>query len=183
MTILPHAAGPWERWAEPSWGTDSLRAYFWQLPREDFMAEQTESTITVAAPPAAVLAVIADVEAYPEWIDDVKDVRILTRHDDAEARPRDVRFSVDSGTIKDDYTLAYRWEPAAVRWSLVEGQLLKAMDGAYEVRAGAEGSEVTYRLAVDVRIPMIGMIKRKAEKVIIGRALKGLKRRVESGLA
>ena len=39
---------------------------------------------------------------------------------------------------------------------------------------------MTYRLAVDVSIPMIGMLKRKAEKVIIDTALKGLKKRVES---
>ncbi len=36
-------------------------------------------------------------------------------------------------------------------------------------------------LTVDVKIPMLGMIKRKAEKVIIDRALAGLKKRVESG--
>ena len=46
--------------------------------------------------------------------------------------------------------------------------------------AGAGGTEVTYRLTVDVKIPMLGMIERKAEKVIIDRALAGLKKRVES---
>ena len=39
---------------------------------------------------------------------------------------------------------------------------------------------MTYRLAVDLSIPMIGMLRRKAEKVIIDTALKGLKKRVES---
>jgi hypothetical protein len=59
--------------------------------------------------------------------------------------------------------------------------MLKAMDGAYELRGRGDGTtEVTYRLAVDVAIPMIGMLKRKAEKVIIDSALKGLKQRVES---
>ena len=41
------------------------------------------------------------------------------------------------------------------------------------------GTLVTYRLAVDLNIPMLGMFKRKAEKVIIDTALKGLKKRVE----
>jgi len=40
-------------------------------------------------------------------------------------------------------------------------------------------SEVTYRLMVDLEIPVIGSIKRKAEKVIVDTALKGLKKRVE----
>ncbi len=144
------------------------------------MPEQTESSIVVDARADAVLAVIADIEAYPEWIKDVKDVEVLSRHDDERCSPRDVRFCLDNGTIRDDYTLAYRWERDAVRWSLVTGQVLKSMDGAYELRPVSDGTEVTYRLRVDVKIPMIGMIKRKAEKVIIERALKGLKRRVES---
>ena len=39
---------------------------------------------------------------------------------------------------------------------------------------------MTYSLEVDLAIPMIGMLKRKAEKVIIDAALKGLKKRVET---
>ena len=45
---------------------------------------------------------------------------------------------------------------------------------------GAGSTEVTYRLAVDIAIPMIGMLKRKAEKLITDTALKELKKRVES---
>ena len=67
-----------------------------------------------------------------------------------------------------------------MQWNLVEGRMLKAMEGAYELRPSGEGTEVTYRLAVEVSIPMIGMLRRKAEKVIIDTALKGLKKRVES---
>jgi hypothetical protein len=58
--------------------------------------------------------------------------------------------------------------------------MLKAMDGSYELADRGGSTEVTYRLAVDISIPMIGMLKRKAEKVIIDTALKGLKKRVES---
>ena len=46
-------------------------------------------------------------------------------------------------------------------------------------RKGPDGStEVTYRLALDLSMPMIGMIKRKGEKILIDTALKGLKQRV-----
>jgi hypothetical protein len=59
--------------------------------------------------------------------------------------------------------------------------MLRGLDGAYELVEAADGStEVTYRLAVDLAMPMIGMLKRKAEKVIIDTALKGLKKRVET---
>src|SRR4051812_45619784 len=143
------------------------------------MADQTESSITVAAPPHDVMAVIADFEAYPEWNDEVKLVEVLTVHEGGE-RPAEVRFVLDAGAIKDDYVLEYEWpRELELRWRLVKGEMLKAMDGVYVLSPVPAGTEVSYRLAVDLRIPMIGMIKRKAEKVIIDRALKGLKERVE----
>lgn len=143
------------------------------------MAEQTESSICISASADDVMAVIADIEAYPTWNDEVKQAQVLAVHG---KRPARARFVLDAGAIKDDYTLAYTWRgDDAVSWSLLEAGMLTAMDGSYEMRDNGDGTtQVTYRLAVDVRIPMIGMIKRKAEKVIIDRALKGLKKRVEA---
>jgi len=144
------------------------------------MAEQTTSSIVIPADPASVMAVIADFEAYPAWAQGVK--RAEPVDSDADGRAERVYFELDASPIKDVYTLAYRWNgDESVTWTLVEGKMLKAMDGAYELEERAAGeTEVTYRLAVDIAIPMIGMLKRKAEKVIIDTALKGLKRRVES---
>ena len=63
-----------------------------------------------------------------------------------------------------------------VSWTLTQGDMLKAMDGTYLLTDNGDGTtEVVYQLAVDVSIPMIGMIKRKAEKVIVDTALRGLK--------
>ena len=65
-------------------------------------------------------------------------------------------------------------------WTLVKGQIQRAQNGSYVLSGSPEQTTVTYSLAVDLNIPMIGMLRRKAEKVIIDTALKGLKRRVES---
>ena len=142
------------------------------------MAEQTTSSIVIDAPPAAVMAVIADFEAYPSWAQGVKKAEPV----DAGKRPEQVYFELDASPIKDAYTLAYDWDgDNGVSWNLVDGKMLKAMDGAYLLDDRGDGTtEVTYRLAVDISVPMIGMLKRKAEKVIIDTALKGLKKRVES---
>ena len=147
--------------------------------RGDSMAEQTTSTIVVNAPPKAIMAVIADFQAYPEWADSMRETEVLST--DEAGRPKQVRFKVDAGAISDEYTLDYVWSRNEVTWSLVQAKMVKGMDGAYVLRDVGDGqTEVTYRLAVDVAIPMIGMLKRKAEKVIIDTALKGLKKRVES---
>ena len=143
------------------------------------MAEQTTSSIIVDATPAQVMAVIADFEAYPEWAQGMKQAEVV--EEGADGRAEQVHFELEAAPIKDSYTLAYDWQgESAVRWNLVEGRMLKAMEGAYELRPSGAGTEVTYRLAVELSIPMIGMLRRKAEKVIIDTALKGLKKRVEA---
>ena len=144
------------------------------------MADRTESSISIDAPPADVMAVIADFPAYPEWTGAVKEVEI--RSHASNGRAKEVWFRLDAGAIKDSYTLSYTWQgQQEVRWSLVEAeQIVKTMDGAYLLADNGDGSTtVTYQLVVDVKIPMLGMIKRKAEKVIIDTALKELKKRVE----
>ncbi|HWI43867.1 MAG TPA: SRPBCC family protein [Nocardioides sp.] len=151
------------------------------------MAEQTSSSIVVDAPPADVMAVIADFPSYPAWAKGVTVADVRSSYDGADqqqrGRAREVFFALDVSPIKDEYTLAYDWSgDDQVTWTLVEGKMLKALEGAYVLRATGSGStEVTYRLALDVSIPLIGMLKRKGEKILIDTALKGLKKRVESG--
>ncbi|MEX2981931.1 SRPBCC family protein [Streptomyces sp. C36] len=148
------------------------------------MAEHTSSSITIEATPAQVMAVIADFDRYPEWTGEVKQAEVLEK--DEQGRAAKVRLVLDAGAIKDDHTLNYSWPGEnVVAWSLHKSQMLRQLDGSYSLApvAGGKHTEVTYQLTVDVKIPMLGMIKRKAEKVIIDRALDGLKKRVESGLA
>jgi ribosome-associated toxin RatA of RatAB toxin-antitoxin module len=144
------------------------------------MAEQTTSSIVIDAAPADIMAVIADFPAYPQWAKGVITADVVSAYDDGAAEQ--VFFALDVSPIKDEYTLAYEWDgDEAVTWSLVEGKMLRALDGAYLLRDLGNGStEVTYRLALDVSIPLIGMLKRKGEKILIDTALKGLKKRVES---
>jgi ribosome-associated toxin RatA of RatAB toxin-antitoxin module len=148
------------------------------------MADRTESSITVDAAPGDVLDVIADFGSYPEWTGAVKQATVEQEDDDGW--PERVRFVLDAGVIKDTYTLAYTWDVAkdgtgTVSWTLVQAeQLLRGLDGSYELSAAPRGgTEVTYRLTVDVKIPMLGLLKRKAEKGIIETALTELKKRAE----
>ena len=147
------------------------------------MAEQTTSSIVVDAPPAAVMAVIADFPAYPEWAKGVTKAEVVSSFGPEERdRAREVFFALDVTPIKDEYTLSYVWTgDEQVTWTLKQGKMLRSLDGAYVLRDLGNGStEVTYRLSLDVSIPLIGMLKRKGEKILIDTALKGLKKRVES---
>jgi ribosome-associated toxin RatA of RatAB toxin-antitoxin module len=144
------------------------------------MADQTTSSIVIEASPAEVMAVIADFPAYPSWAKGVTTAQVVSEL--PGGRAEQVFFTLDVSPIKDEYTLAYVWSgDDEVTWTLVEGKMLRALDGAYELNDRGDGTtDVTYRLALDVSIPLIGMLKRKGEKILIDTALKGLKKRVES---
>lgn len=143
------------------------------------MADQTTSSIAITADPGAIMSVIADFASYPTWAKGVKSTEVLSTRDDGRAH--EVAFVLDAAPIKDEYTLRYEWQgDRQVRWTLVTAKMLKAMEGAYVLKPGAGDTEVIYELSVELAIPMIGMLKRKGERVVIDTALKGLKRRVES---
>jgi hypothetical protein len=147
------------------------------------MADRTTSSIAIATAPAAVMAVIADFAAYPEWAAAVRSADVVERGGDG--RPSKVRFRLDAGMIKDSYVLSYGWDgDEAVRWDLAEaGSVVSGMSGGYYLAQAAGQTVVTYELTVDVRVPMLGMLKRRAEKMIIDTALKGLKARAEAAAA
>jgi ribosome-associated toxin RatA of RatAB toxin-antitoxin module len=146
------------------------------------MAEQSTQSIVIDASPAQVMAVIADFEAYPEWAGSVKSVSIV--EPGVGGRAAQVAFKIDAGPVRDEYELRYTWSnDDSVSWTLVKGQVQKAQQGSYVLRAVGAKTEVTYNLTVDLSIPMLGMLRRKAEKVIMDTALKELKRRVEGDSA
>lgn len=142
------------------------------------MVDQASASTTINAEPAQIMAVIADLSAYPEWSTGVKSVTV--DETDSDGRPSVATFTLDAGVLQDTYTLRYDWQgDERVEWHLVKGKALKRQDGSYTLRPTGDATEVTYQLTVDLNIPMLGMFKRKAEKVIMDVALKGLKARVE----
>ena len=149
------------------------------------MADTSTQSIRVSAPMSRVAAVICDFPRYPEWADAMKQVEVVTR--DAQGRAGQVRFVIDAGVMTDDYTLAYSY---ADDLSRVERHLVapsktqKSQEGSYDLVDNGDGTTtVTYTLEVELSIGMLGMFRRKAEKMIMDTALRQLKRRVEATAA
>ena len=123
--------------------------------------------------------VIADIASYPEWVSEYTETEVLEA--DAEGYPRVARLVLEAAVLRDTMVLEYDWpaDRKSVRWSLVSSTLLKALDGAYLLTERGTGTDVTYELSVDLLVPMIGLLKRKAERRLTETALKDLKMRVE----
>ncbi|GAB3150517.1 SRPBCC family protein [Micromonospora sonneratiae] len=150
------------------------------------MADLSTQSIVIDARPERVTAVICDFLRYPEWTEAVKSVEVVQEYEDGYASQ--VRFVLDAGVLADEYTLAYEYaeDISRIQWHLVQpSRMQKAQNGSYDIYDNGDGtSTVTYTLAVELSVGMLGMFRRKAEKMIMDTALKALKQRVEaSGVA
>ncbi len=143
------------------------------------MAERVKDSIDIAAPAEQVFEVAADIETYPEWSPNIKQVEVSER--DNEGRPLVVWFEVDAKIKVLRYTLRYDYSraPESFSWSLVEGDV-RSLDGSYTFDDFGDVTEVTYEIAIEPGFPVPGMLKRQAERQIVKGALDDLKRQVES---
>jgi uncharacterized membrane protein len=144
------------------------------------VAETANERIRIDAPRDACLEVVLDFERYPEWARDLKQVTVLER--DGEGRGDKVEFRAAGLGKSFRYTLAYDYSelPTAFSWQLVEGEGLRRLDGSYRFEPEDESTRVHYELAVEIAIPLPGLIKRRAAGMIMGTALKELKKAVEA---
>ena len=146
------------------------------------MAETSTQSIVIAAPPDAIAAVICDFARYPEWVTAAKRVDVIEEYEDGYASM--VEFEIDAGVVADTYTLKYEYaeDLSRIEWRLVApSKMQQSQVGSYDITDNGDGtSTVTYSLSVELSISMLGMFKRKAERVIMETALNELKKRVES---
>jgi len=147
------------------------------------MMDEAHEQIRVDAPPERCFARASAFDGYPEWAKDVKQVTVLRR--DADGRGTRVEYHAAALGRRVRYVLDYDFDdaPHAFSWALVEGDMLRALDGRYAFDPADDGTLVDYTLRVDLAIPLPGLVKRKASGMIVGTALRDLKRVVESGEA
>jgi polyketide cyclase/dehydrase/lipid transport protein len=108
-------------------------------------------------------------------------VRVLEFDEEGRGTRVEYRAAALGKSIR--YVLAYDYRdaPSSFSWELVEGDMLRRLDGRYQFDAeGPTSTRVHYNLAVDLAVPLPGLVKRRAAGLIMGSALKELKRQVEA---
>jgi hypothetical protein len=142
--------------------------------------EQVSERMIIRATPEHCYEVLTDFADYPAWAADIKSV-IVDQHD-GQGRPLEVTFRAAAFGRSTSYTLKYDYSnaPGEFSWTQTAGDLTRRLDGSYELApSGADGTEITYRLTVDLKVPLPGFVKRRAEGRIMHTALRELKARVE----
>jgi ribosome-associated toxin RatA of RatAB toxin-antitoxin module len=144
------------------------------------VAEQATEHLAVGATPERCFAVAADVERYPEWVADIKEIVVEER--DGEGRPLLVAFRAAAFGRSTSYTLRYDFSdaPHSLSWKLTHGDITSKLDGSYVFEPEGAGTQVTYHLEVELRVPIPGFIKMRAQSRIMSTAMRELKARVES---
>lgn len=131
------------------------------------------------ATPAEILAVIADVPAYPQWSAVHKWTSVESRFPDG--RPMRASMGVSAVGLTDTLVLDYEWTVHGVSWSLVKPTLQqKDQRGSYSITDGAGVSHVHCELRIDTAIRLPGLLVRQVMKKAVTAGTDGLKRRVES---
>jgi ribosome-associated toxin RatA of RatAB toxin-antitoxin module len=137
--------------------------------------------MSVSAPPELCFSVAADIAQYPEWAADIKEVSIDELDDQGRALLTTWRAAAFGRSTS--YTLEYDYSdaPRVLSWKLVKGDITTKLDGSYVFEPGeAGGTDVTYHLEAELRVPIPGFIKMRATSRIMSTAMRELKARVES---
>lgn len=146
------------------------------------MPEQATERMTVKATAEHCFAVAIDFDRYPQWAADIKSVTVEER--DGQGRGTLVNFRAAAFGRSTSYTLRYDYRdaPRTLAWVQDSGDITSRLDGEYVFESVGDGdeTEVTYHLVVELKIPIPGFVKRRAEGRIMGTALRELKARVES---
>lgn len=147
------------------------------------MAEHASEHTTIAASPALCWQVATDFDAYPEWAKDIKEAEVV--HRDLDGRASVVRFRAAAMGRSTTYLLGYDYagEPERLAWHLLDGDIERRLEGSYAFQAvdgDPDLTEVDYELTAELKVPLPGFVKRRAEARIMQTALRDLKARIEA---
>jgi ribosome-associated toxin RatA of RatAB toxin-antitoxin module len=147
------------------------------------VADEAHERIHIAAPVDVCFELASDFEGYPAWASDIKHARVVERDAQGRGTRADFRAAALGRNVR--YVLDYDLSdaPRSFSWQLVEGDMLRTVNGRYTFDDVDEGTDVAYDLTVDLAIPMPGLVKRRAAGRIVGAALQDLKHAAEARVA
>jgi uncharacterized membrane protein len=141
-----------------------------------------EGNIEVEATLDACYALVADMDRFPDWQSQVREVTVHERDD--EARPVDVTWVSDARVKELRYRLRYTHDPPdRLSWIYVEGDV-KDITGEYRFEALASGlTRATYALAIDpgrrLGLLLRGPLAGKVQDYVLQGTLQELKAELE----
>jgi ribosome-associated toxin RatA of RatAB toxin-antitoxin module len=122
------------------------------------------SAFMAGASPAEVFAVVVDFPAYPRLFPEIKQARVL---------------QTEAGKVRAEFSgnllLPYRYvldldcdaQAGTVKWTYVEGELVKDSTGGWRFAAEAGGTRVDYQATLRIEAPVPGFLLRKITDILV----------------
>jgi ribosome-associated toxin RatA of RatAB toxin-antitoxin module len=137
---------------------------------------KTERSVVIRASPEKVFEVISDFEKYPEFLPEVKKVKV----ESAQGGIKDVTYTIDIKAKLISYTLRHTPKPPhELSWTMVRGEMMKGNDGAWVLKPVAEGTEATYKIDLRLGALVPSMVERKLAEQSLPGLLGNFKKRIE----
>jgi coenzyme Q-binding protein COQ10 len=141
------------------------------------MAQATRS-VTVNVPPEKLFDIIADYEKYPEFLPEVKKVKV----DAGQGSIKEVTYTVDIKAKVINYTLKHTADkPHKLAWTMVKGEMMKGNDGTWVLKPGAQPGTTDATYTIDLKLSSLvpGFIEKALAEQSLPSLLTNFKNRAE----
>jgi ribosome-associated toxin RatA of RatAB toxin-antitoxin module len=135
-------------------------------------------TVEVDAGAPAIMAIVADFEAYPQWNEEVKGLWVLARYDDG--RPSQLRLDASLNGFDATYIQAvYYPGPNQIQTVMQQGDLFSKQEQLFSVVEMGPTTLLTVDLDVEVTMPVPAMMVKKMANDALDHLADKLKGRAE----
>ena len=139
---------------------------------------QASRSVTVNVPPEKLFDVITDYEKYPEFLPEVKKVKL----EGGQGAIKEVTYQVDIKAKVITYTLKHTAErPTKLSWTMVKGEMMKGNDGSWTLEPdGKGGTNATYSIDLKLSSLVPSFIEKALAEQSLPTLLANFKKRAES---
>jgi ribosome-associated toxin RatA of RatAB toxin-antitoxin module len=129
------------------------------------------------AKPAEVYGVVTDFGAYPSLFPEIKGSRVIqavAAGPDGKTVAR-VEFR-GQVVLPVRYVLDLVCDPSAhtIEWTFVEGEIVTNSVGGWRFRPEGDGTDMEYRVSLDVKAPVPGFVLRKVTDGLVSASIPGM---------
>ena len=144
------------------------------------MADSTTSKISISVPRAAVMAVVADFEAYPQWNEEATGCWVLARYDDG--RPSQLRLDMKVSGFDGTFIQAiYYPAPNQIQTVMQQGDLFSRQEQLFSaVAMGPKVALLTVDMDVETTMAVPKVMVKKIANDALDHLADNLKARAEA---
>lgn len=139
-------------------------------------SSQAEVTEIFNCTPEEFFALVADYESYPEFLTEMKDVKILKQ----TKTSKEMEYTVSVIKTFKYIITAKEKAPSSVEFEFKSGEIFKSMKGSWSIqKSGKSKCEVTYKIEANFGLLVPGAIAKTLVSVNLPAMMKSFHKRVK----